>query len=92
MARMLIVDLTNRPTTEQVIRELDELIAELGGPDQPICVKYPWINPAADEMAADILKSRKSNPVKLKFDEMYPDLGKYAYVELRGSKQLQIVT
>ncbi|XP_055337935.1 uncharacterized protein LOC129587975 isoform X2 [Paramacrobiotus metropolitanus] len=84
MARMLSVDLNSRPTTEQIIRELDEMIAALGGPDQPICVKYPWINPAADEMAADVIKRRTFAPRKLQFDEMYPELAGYVYMEDRA--------
>lgn len=31
MARLLSVDLLSRPTTEQAIRELDDIIAKLGG-------------------------------------------------------------
>ena len=31
MARLLTVDLMNRPNTEQAIRELDDLIATMGG-------------------------------------------------------------
>ncbi|OQV13799.1 putative Serine/threonine-protein kinase 16 [Hypsibius exemplaris] len=85
MARLLTVDLMNRPNTEQAIRELDDLIATMGGPDQPICVKYPWINPTADEMAADVLRNRVRNPTVLEFDTIHPNLANYSFAESRAN-------
>ena len=54
------------------------------GPDQPICVKYPWVNPTADEMAADVLRNRHK-AVELDFDKNFPNLRSYSYAEARAS-------